>query len=65
MKHTIEQYIEASCGIGKYYTSGISLLRRLRKTKRPRWAGFNVSDLTKAISESLELKGINTEEVIK
>lgn len=63
MRHTIEQYIEASCGIGKYYTSSISLLKRLRRTKRPRWAGFDVRELARVISESLESRGIKTEEI--
>lgn len=64
MTHTIEQYLEVNCGIGKYYSSSIPLLRRLRKTKRQRWAGFDVRELARVIIESLESKGIKTEEII-
>ncbi len=62
MKHTIEEYLNASCGIGKYYRSETRLLKQLKKTKTNVWAGFDVRDLIIKIEDRLSKLGIHTEE---
>ncbi|MBV6480229.1 MAG: hypothetical protein HGGPFJEG_03082 [Ignavibacteria bacterium] len=63
MKQTIQEYLTASCGIGKYYSSSVTLLKKLRKTKSKRWGSFEVPELIKEITENLKLQGISTEEI--
>jgi hypothetical protein len=62
MREKIIEYLNASCGTGKYYSSRIALLIKLKKTRMPFWATFPVPVLIETITELLKEDGIMVEE---
>lgn len=61
MNQKIERYIEATIGPGNYYSSRLVLLDKLKKTRRPRWAGIPVPEFIEILERSLKAEGINTD----
>lgn len=61
MTQKINSYIEATCGPGNYYPSRLVLLGKLRKTRRPRWAGIPVPEFIETLERSLKGDGIDTD----
>lgn len=62
MEKTIEQavtdYCNSTCGIGKYYSSRLVLLNRLKRTGRLRWAGIPVPEFIQVLTKALINDGI-------
>ena len=61
MKQKIESYLEATVGPGNYYSSRLVLLGKLRKTRRPRWAGIPVPEFIETLEKNLKAEGIDTD----
>lgn len=67
MREKIISYVAASCGSGNYFPNRIVLLRKLRATRRPTWAGIPVPEFISTLEELITADGIsiNQEEAVK
>lgn len=61
MKEKILNYVALNCGMGKSYSHPSVLLDKLRKTRRPRWAGIPVSEFIATLKELISSDGITKE----
>jgi hypothetical protein len=66
MREKIISYCDASCGMGNYFPNRLVLLRKLRQTRRPTWAGIPVPEFITILTNLIEQDGIKaTEEAVK